>query len=301
MTYANMVYLKVDWERSRNDTNQALKRNMDKVANTIEGVVRNMKPTMICFCGIGALSLAQIQEVANRIKAAWQAVEQVCLKALFETGAPYMTVYNADRLKCTCHRILKKLYNCHAQPCTAQTFLCEGPDGVTVDIINVHAPSSTWGHCRYGVTDEQRRTLIMSLLQKGSMSEPARAIGCGRFLIGGHMKTDEWMLSSILTSCKRKLVLQTAELVCVPPTGEFGDLCFCGGITATTLQTTAENHDPKHIPYGICWESAAPQQGRDTEPEPEPELKKARKIQWQWQGMLQSILELHRYRSVLQS
>ena len=31
------------------------------------------------------------------------------------------------------------------------------------------------------------------------------------------------------------------------------DLCVVAGVQASTLTTTAQDHDPKHDPYGICW------------------------------------------------
>ena len=65
-----------------------------------------------------------------------------------------------------------------------------------------------------------------------------------------------------------------------------GDLCVAGGSEADTLTTRAENHDPQHVPYGICWlesaeakdetaieQRAASSSGCATEqpmPEPEP-------------------------------
>ena len=52
-----------------------------------------------------------------------------------------MTVYDAGQLQCLCPRTLTDLYSAQGQPRTAQTFLCRGPGDVTVDMINVHAPS----------------------------------------------------------------------------------------------------------------------------------------------------------------
>ena len=68
------------------------------------------------------------------------------------------------------------------EPRTAQTFLCSGPGGVTVDVINVHAISGN-----KKVTDQQRRTLLTNLLQSNSKSVPGQTIGRARFLIGGDM------------------------------------------------------------------------------------------------------------------
>jgi hypothetical protein len=60
-----------------------------------------------------------------------------------------------------------------------------GPGDVTVDVINVHAPSPS----KKKLTDQQRKTLLTNLLQSNSKSMPGRAIGKARFLIGGDMNT----------------------------------------------------------------------------------------------------------------
>ena len=52
-----------------------------------------------------------------------------------------MTIYIDGLIQCSCHRILKDVCHAQGQPRTAQTFLCCGPGGLTVDVINVHAPS----------------------------------------------------------------------------------------------------------------------------------------------------------------
>ena len=142
---ANVVFINIDWKASRHNT--TLKRNMVLLGNTIAGVVRNMNPTMICMCEVGLvahpLTLEQMQQVADECVKAWKeaAGEEVELTSMFRVGEPYMTVYRVGRIQCTYHRILKHLYDAQGAPRTAQTFLCRGPGGVTVDVINVHAPS----------------------------------------------------------------------------------------------------------------------------------------------------------------
>ena len=69
------------------------------------------------------------------------ATEHVELRTIFEVGEPYMTVYDANQIQCSCHRILHGLYSARGLPRTAQAWQCCGPGGVTVDMINVHAPS----------------------------------------------------------------------------------------------------------------------------------------------------------------
>ena len=113
------------------------------------------------------------------------ATEHFELRSMFQVGAPYMTIYKDGAIQCSCHRILKDLYNAGDLPRTAQTFLCRGPGDVTVDVINVHAPSPS----KKKLTDQQRKTLLTNLLQSNSKSMPGRAIGKACLLIGGDMNT----------------------------------------------------------------------------------------------------------------
>ena len=166
----------------------------------------------------------------------------------FEVGAPYMTIYIDGSVQCSCHRILEGLYKAPGLPRTAQTFLCCGPGGVTVDVINVHAPSG-----KKKLTDQQRKTLLTNLLQSKSKSMAGQAIGSARFLIGGDMNTAPFLLSQVLQVCRDNGSLRTKEHIHAPVLGNPGDLCVLGGFKADSLTTTADNHDPKHKPYGICW------------------------------------------------
>ena len=91
-----------------------------------------------------------------------------------------MTIYQQGPIQCSHHRILRKLFPAQGDPRTAQAFLCTGPGGLTVDIINVHAPSG-----RPILTDLQRTTLLENMLQSSSSSMPGMAIGCVDNACGG--------------------------------------------------------------------------------------------------------------------
>ena len=122
-----------------------IEANMKVLGKTIANVVHNMNPTMICMCEVGVatspLTQEQMQEVADQSMHAWKeaATEHFELRSMFEVGAPYMTIYIHGPIQCSCHRILKNVYYAKGQPRTAQTFLCCGPGGVTVDVVNVNA------------------------------------------------------------------------------------------------------------------------------------------------------------------
>ena len=158
---ANVVFINIDWKKSRHNKG-TLAKNMRTLGKTIAGVVRNMKPAMICMREVGEapvpLTEEQMQQVADQTTDAWRdaATEHVGLHCTFQIGAPYMTVYNVNQVQCCGHRIFKDLYPVQGQPRTAQAFLCCGPGGGTVDVINVHAPSG-----KRRLTDQQRKLLLL--------------------------------------------------------------------------------------------------------------------------------------------
>ena len=206
----------------------------------------------MCEVGLATKPLTekQMQEVESQCMHAWKkaATEHFELRSMFQVGAPYMTIYKDGPIQCSDHRILKDLYAAGEQPRTAQTFLCCGPGGGTVDVINVHAPSS-----KKTLTDAQRKTLLTNLLQSNSHSIPGQTIGSARFLIGGDMNTEPFWMSQLLQACRDNGSLHTQAQINEPTFGKHGDLCFLGGFKGDLLTTTAEHHDPKHKPYGICW------------------------------------------------
>ena len=265
---ANVVFINIDWKASRHSR---LNANMRILGETIANVVRNMRPAMICMSEVGEskipLTQDQMQQVSDQVTQSWKeaatelfeeaatenfeeaATEHFELRSMFQAGAPYMTVYQDGPLQCSCHRILNDIYYARGLPRTAQTFLCRGPGNVTIDVINVHAPSPT----TMTLKDHQRATLLTNLLQSDSKSMPGRAVGSARFLIGGDMNTMPVSLTHLLQDCRNKSVLETQEQIHQPVLGLHGDICFHGGFIAETLSTTAENHDPKHKPYGVRW------------------------------------------------
>jgi len=250
---ANVVFINIDWKASRHNTGR-LAANMELLGKTIAGVVRNMNPKMICMCEVGVasdpLTKEQMKHVRDQSIHAWQAAAtgHFELRSMFKVGAPYMTIYIDGSVCCSRHRILTDLYCAQGNPRTAQTFLCCGPGGVTVDVINVHAPSG-----RKPLTDQQRKTLLTNLLQTNSESMPGSLIGSARFLIGGDMNTAPFLLSQVLQVCRGNGSLRTQAQIHDPVLGNHGDLCVLGGFKADSLTTTADNHDRKHKPYGICW------------------------------------------------
>jgi len=187
---ANVVFINIDWKASRHNTGR-LAANMELLGKTIAGVVRNMNPKMICMCEVGVasdpLTKEQMKHVRDQSIHAWQAAAtgHFELRSMFKVGAPYMTIYIDGSVCCSRHRILTDLYCAQGNPRTAQTFLCCGPGGVTVDVINVHAPSG-----KRRLTDQQRQTLLTNLLQSNSKSMPGQTIGSARYCYRAWLLSD---------------------------------------------------------------------------------------------------------------
>ena len=195
----------------------------------------------------------QMSAMAHAMRKAWEeaATEHPAISFLFEDDAPYLTIWDDNRCKCTHGRILKKVYSVPGHRRKAQAFLCTMPgenEEEGIDVVNVHAPSG-----KPKLTDAQRFQLIQNLLQSSSMTRANRPIGEGRFLIGGDMNTNEIPLGQILDKLQGQGILKTNVEVMVPPNGKHGDMCVVGGFTTTMVQECARNHDPKHVSYGIAW------------------------------------------------
>ena len=62
----NVVFINIDWKAARHNRGR-LKANMRSLNKTICGVVRHMKPAMICMCEVGVvkdpLTAEQMQQV----------------------------------------------------------------------------------------------------------------------------------------------------------------------------------------------------------------------------------------------
>ena len=195
----------------------------------------------------------QMSAMADAVRKAWEeaATERPAISFLFEDDAPYLTIWDNNRCKCTHARILRNVYNVPGHRRMAQAFLCTIPgesDEEGIDIVNVHAPSGD-----PKLTDKQRFQLIRNLLQSSSKTRANRLIGEGRFLIGGDMNTGEVPLGQILDKLHGQGTLKTKAEVMLPRNGQHGDLCVVGGFTTTMVQENATNHDPQHVPYGIAW------------------------------------------------
>ena len=189
----NIIFVNIDWKRSRHDNEESIHRNMTKLADTISSIVTSLKPGVICCCEVGEATNPMTKEmmsaVADTIRKAWEAsaTEHPAISFLFEEGAPYLTIWDDKQCKCKHGRILENVYDVPGHRRNAQAFLCIMPgesDEECIDVVNVHAPSG-----KPRLTDSQRYQLIQNLLQSSSMARADTRIGEGKFLLGGDMNT----------------------------------------------------------------------------------------------------------------
>ena len=95
------MYVNIDWKRGRHDTRKSEEKNLEKLTDLVEKMVATMKPSLICMCEVGECMNPLLQEhfdiLAKATMQAWNstATEQVNLHAMYVTGAPYLTVYDA--------------------------------------------------------------------------------------------------------------------------------------------------------------------------------------------------------------
>jgi len=282
-TGVNIIFVNIDWKSSRHNTTESTRRNLKKLTHTITSIVTNMKPALICCCEVGEakhpMSMEQMQAVADTIRAVWEAAATVhpLISVLFEVDAPYLTIWDDNLCSCKHGRILKNVYNVPGHRRVAQAFLCIMPgesDEAGIDIVNAHAPSGD-----PPLTDSQRFQLMRNLLQRQSMARADKRIGEVRFIVGGDLNSNEITLSQILNQLRDRNILTVSNELLFPTWAKPGDMCVVGGFTATLLRVRADNHDPRHEPYGIVW-SRQPQHATEqltttppTQIPPAPETK----------------------------
>ncbi|MCH2143455.1 MAG: hypothetical protein MK077_10735, partial [Phycisphaerales bacterium] len=255
----NIIFVNIDWKTSRHNSEKNTKRNLTLLADTTSRIVTNMKPAVICCCEVGTamepMTWHQMLAMANAMREAWEnasAPEHPAIECLFESDAPYLTIWDDNRCQCTHGRIMQDVYKVKSpHRRMAQAFLCTMPgegDEEGIHVVNVHAPSG-----RPSLTDNQRLQLIQTVVESKHMTRAKRSIGDGRFLIGGDMNTSLDKFAQILPKLRHRNILKGDIDVMAPPNGKHGDLCVVGGFTPTIVQESADNHDPMHVPYGIVW------------------------------------------------
>ena len=91
---ANIIFVNIDWKRSRHDNPTCTNKNLKKLARTTASIVTNMQPAVICCCEVGTamfpMTRDQMSEMAQTMTEAWElaATEHPEISALFEDDAP---------------------------------------------------------------------------------------------------------------------------------------------------------------------------------------------------------------------
>ena len=76
MAGINIIFVNIDWKKSRHDTFGSNRRNLRLLNATIASIVDKMKPAVICCCEVGQVSqpmtLPQIDEMKQTFRNAWK-------------------------------------------------------------------------------------------------------------------------------------------------------------------------------------------------------------------------------------
>ena len=68
----NIVFVNLDWKRSRHDSDAAEHRNLQKLARTVDSIVMQLEPAVVCFCEFGEvmhpLYAANVQVLMNEVQ-----------------------------------------------------------------------------------------------------------------------------------------------------------------------------------------------------------------------------------------
>ena len=161
---ANIIFINIDWKRDRHANPKTTKRHLTVLAETTSGIVTKMKPAVICCCEVGTaaspMTREQVEAMVDAMRNAWEeaTAEHPAISFLFEDDAPYLTIWDDNRCKCTHGRILRHVYDVTGHRRTAQAFLATMPGESAeegIDVVNVHAPSGS-----PKLTDKQRSHIV---------------------------------------------------------------------------------------------------------------------------------------------
>ena len=89
---ANIIFINIDWKRSRHTNPASTKRNLTVLAETTSSIVTKMKPAVICCCEAGTamspMTREQMSEMAHAMCKAWEgaATERPAISFLFDDG-----------------------------------------------------------------------------------------------------------------------------------------------------------------------------------------------------------------------
>ena len=247
----NIVFVNIDWAVTRHDTEKSIRKNKAELQSTIESIVAEMRPDILCMCEVGhpvrPMTDDHMKSISEWCKETWKrtttsravrgkkspeflgreqwlhAQNEISLSVVYTVNEPYMTIYDNKKCVCLQNTILSDLYEHCNEPRTAQYMLfrsaytAESHLQATTQpwddlhLINIHAPSGSGAR---QLKDRHRRQLIDNLLQRPSLQNPKNKIGLeGNFLTGGDMNTPPTDLSAILSQAYTDGKVKAAPIV----------------------------------------------------------------------------------------
>ena len=135
----NIIFVNIDWKRSRHDSDAAERRNLQQLAGTVDSIVSQLRPAVVCFCEFGEVAqplyAAHVEVLKNEVQENWrQAVRwrnvsatEPDIQFLHTPDEPYLTAWDANQADCR-HQRIRKTYFKRGEPYRAQhnTLLAHG-------------------------------------------------------------------------------------------------------------------------------------------------------------------------------
>ena len=73
---ANIIFVNIDWKRSRHENPSCTRKNLKILADTTSSIVTNMKPAVICCCEVGTakhpMTMEEMSAMAQAMREAWE-------------------------------------------------------------------------------------------------------------------------------------------------------------------------------------------------------------------------------------
>ena len=99
--YSIVVFVNIDWKKSRQETEKAKKSNMVIIEGTVRSIIQIHKPVVICFCEVGVssrpLTLDQMSTVSQAIEDTWHELLQSTQLQLFSNKDTRISQYGIPR------------------------------------------------------------------------------------------------------------------------------------------------------------------------------------------------------------
>ncbi len=72
----NIIFVNIDWKRSRHESDAAERRNLQQLAGTVDSIVSQLRPAVVCFCEFGEVAqplyAAHVEVLKNEVQENWR-------------------------------------------------------------------------------------------------------------------------------------------------------------------------------------------------------------------------------------